>query len=207
MSSDQCTVQSTDPRLTELLQSGYVVVGESWGARLRLTDPLDLTPFDAVIELTTMQELVVQELDESWAPQLTALEEMNYTDYPQTPATGVPRRTEADVTALWASGYRVFGVIDAGHLVAATVMHNKPERAETEFTSVLSSHRRRGLSVAAKAASIIAFAQDGVREFGTGGAQSNTASMQMNKRLGYAIEEQWLSLERSPSSPLQLEQT
>ena len=67
-------------------------------------------------------------------------------------------------------------------------------RGETEFTSVDPAHRRKGLAVAVKAASIIALAADDVRIFGTGGAEANSGSIRMNEHLGYSIEERWLSL-------------
>jgi hypothetical protein len=35
-----------------------------------------------------------------------------------------------------------------------------------------------------------------VTVFGTGGAEENTASVAMNARLGYVVEERWLTLER-----------
>jgi hypothetical protein len=56
------------------------------------------------------------------------------------------------------------------------------------------AHRRRGLAVAVKAASILALADDGVRVFGTGGAAVNAGSIRMNEHLGYVIEERWFSL-------------
>ena len=68
------------------------------------------------------------------------------------------------------------------------------ERSETECTSVHRSCRLSGLAFAVKAASVTALANDGVRIFGTGGAQINAGSIRMNEHLGYAIEERWLSL-------------
>jgi hypothetical protein len=185
VNADIQVVQVNDPRLQHLTESGYVVVGESWGARLRLSDPPDLTVLNAA---------VVEELDTSWAPQVTALEALNHADYPYTPATAAPHRDESDVRELWRSGCRLFGAINDGQLVAVSTILLTTGRAETEFTSVHRSCRRRGLAVAVKAASITALANDGVRIFGTGGAQINTGSIRMNEHLGYAIEERWLSL-------------
>jgi len=189
-------VQSTDPRVPELVQSGYVVVGESWGARLRLGDPLDLSVLNAAVDAATHRGFLIQELDAGWAAQVTALEALNYRDYPSTPATAVPHRDESDVLELWASGCRLFGAVDDGQLVALSVITATAARGETEFTSVHPSYRRRRLAVAVKAASIRALAQDGARLFGTGGAQVNVGSIRMNERLGYVIEERWLSLAR-----------
>lgn len=187
-------VQFTDPRAQQLMQAGYVVVGESWGARLRLSDPPDLSALNAVVVAATEQVFLIQELDASWAPQVTVLEALNYADYPYTPATEEPHRDESDVLELWRSGCRLFGAIDDGQLVAVSVISLTAARGETEFTSVHPAYRRRGLAVAVKAASITALAEDGVRIFGTGGAQVNTGSIRMNELLGYAIEERWLSL-------------
>ena len=187
-------VQFNDPRVQHLTEAGYVVVGESWGARLRLSDPPDLSALNAAVVAATEQAFLIQELDASWAPQVTALEALNYADYPYTPATEVPHRDEADVLELWRSGCRLFGAIDDRQLVAVSVISLTAERGETEFTSVDSSYRRRGLAVAVKAASITALADDGVRIFGTSGAQVNAGSIRMNENLGYAIEERWLSL-------------
>jgi len=190
-------VQSTDPRVPELVHSGYVVVGESWGARLRLGDPLELSALNAAVTAATQQGFLVRELDVGWAAQVTTLEALNYRDYPSTPATAVPHRDESDVLELWASGCRLFGAVDDGQLVALSVITVTAARAETEFTSVHPSYRRRGLAVAVKAASIRALAHGGARLFGTGGAQVNSGSIRMNEHLGYVIEERWLSFARS----------
>ncbi|TFD46998.1 GNAT family N-acetyltransferase [Cryobacterium frigoriphilum] len=194
MTADIEIVQLNDPRLQHLIEAGYVVVGESWGARLRLSEPPHRAVLTAAVVAATDQGFLIKELDDSWAPQVTALEAVNHADYPYTPATAVPQRDESEVLELWRSGYRLFGAIDAGQLVAVTVISLTTARAETEFTSVHPSYRRRGLAVAVKAASITALADDGVRIFGTGGAQVNAGSIRMNEHLGYAIEERWLSL-------------
>jgi hypothetical protein len=53
-----------------------------------------------------------------------------------------------------------------------------------------------------KAASILALVDDGVTTFGTGDAAANEASLQANRALGYAIEEQWRSyLSPEPDRP------
>ncbi|MEB0203651.1 GNAT family N-acetyltransferase [Cryobacterium sp. 5I3] len=180
--------------MKRLTEAGYVVVGESWGARLRLSDPPNLTVLNAAVVAATDQGFLIEELDDSWALQVTALEALNHADYPFTPATSVPHRDECDVLELWKSGCRLFGAITDGQLVAVSVISLTATRAETEFTSVHRSYRRKGLAVAVKAASVTALAHDGVRIFGTGGAQVNAGSIRMNEHLGYAIEERWLSL-------------
>ncbi|MDJ0325332.1 hypothetical protein QMG61_16320, partial [Cryobacterium sp. PH31-AA6] len=158
MTGDTRVVQSNDPRAQELTQAGYVVVGESWGARLRLSDPPDLWRQAAAVAAATAQGFTIQELDASWAPQVAALEALNYDDYPFTPATAVPRRSEADMLGLWTSGYRLFGANHDGLLAAVTVINQDAGRGETEFTSVHPSYRRIGLAIAVKGASITALA-------------------------------------------------
>ena len=194
VNADIQVVQLNDPCLQHLIEAGYVVVGESWGARLRLSDPPDLTVLNAAVVAAMDQGFLIEELDTSWAPQVTALEAVNHADYPITPATSVPHRDESDVRELWRSGCRLFGAINDGQLVAVSTIRLTTARAETEFTSVHRSCRRRGLAVAVKAASITALANDGVRIFGTGDAQINAGSIRMNEHLGYAVEERWLSL-------------
>ncbi|MEB0004776.1 GNAT family N-acetyltransferase [Cryobacterium sp. 10I1] len=194
MNADIQVVQVSDPCVKRLTEAGYVVVGESWGARLRLSDPPNLTVLNAAVVAATDQGFLIEELDDSWALQVTALEALNHADYPFTPATSVPHRDECDVLELWKSGCRLFGAITDGQLVAVSVISLTATRAETEFTSVHRSYRRKGLAVAVKAASVTALAHDGVRIFGTGGAQVNAGSIRMNEHLGYAIEERWLSL-------------
>ena len=186
-------VQFNDPRQL-LTEAGYLVVGESWGAHLRLSDPPDLSVLNAAVVAATEQGFLIEELNASWAPQVTAREALNHSDYPYTPATAVPHRDESDVLELWESGYRLFGAITDGQRVAVSASSLTATRAKTEFTSLHRSYRRKGLAVAVKAASVTALAHDGVRIFGTGGAQVNAGSIRMNEHLGYAIQERWLSL-------------
>jgi GNAT superfamily N-acetyltransferase len=76
-------------------------------------------------------------------------------------------------------------------VIGRTVRHG-----ETEFTSVLSDYRGRGIGQAVKAASILALASEGVTTFGTGGAGLNEASLRANRALGYVVEERWRSYQR-----------
>ena len=69
---------------------------------------------------------------------------------------------------------------------------------ETDFTAAHPGHRRRGLGTAVKAASVLARAHDGATRFGTGGADSNVASLAMNRAVGYQITETWHTYRRVP---------
>lgn len=57
----------------------------------------------------------------------------------------------------------MFGAYDGEQLVGATLIAHRGNHAETEFTSVLASHRGSGIGAAVKAASIIACVNDGLR--------------------------------------------
>ena len=59
---------------------------------------------------------------------------------------------------------------------------------------VAATWRGRGLGTAVKATSILALLASGLRVFRTGGAADNTAIRTANQRLGYVIDEQWLTL-------------
>lgn len=211
------TMLSTDPRRSELEAAGWRLAGESWGARLRLPDPPDLSP---ILGRAAAAGFDVMELDATWIPRIVDLERLTHADYPDTPATRQPQRSERDVDDLYRAGTRFFGaangsgsdgrvaddpvaddpvVSDRPHgdraLVALTAVTPHGEYAETEFTSVDPIYRRRGLARAVKSASIVTLAGEGVRTFGTGGAQVNAASIGMNESLGYVIEERWVTLE------------
>lgn len=193
MTSDIRIVRS-DPALEDLLASGYRIVAESWGARLRLDDPPALAVQAGAVANAVAVGGVVAELHAGDAAAIAAVEKATNADYPVTPATTQPLRTEDELRSLVAAG-RAFGVRLQSRLVAVTVLSRiGPTVAETEFTSVLALARRRGFGTAAKAATILALAHEGVRTFGTGGAQVNAASIRMNESLGYVIEERWLSL-------------
>lgn len=193
---DSEIVRDDDPRIASLEAAGYRVVGESWAARLRNPDRELLA--SAVLRASSAG-LDVRELDPSYAEALFALESVNEKDYPYTPATHREVGGLGRIEALWSEGARVFGAFDGSLLVAATLISAKPERAETQFTSVLDGYRGRGIGQAVKAASILAFLSEGIEVFGTGGAGVNEASLGANRALGYVIEERWRSYAPPPS--------
>lgn len=136
----------------------------------------------------------ITELDDDGIPAVVALESLTHIDYPDTPATRQPWRTDADLREMREKGTRFFGAVRGGELVGITGITPREEYAETEFTSVHPGYRRCGIALAVKAASIVALASEGVRTFGTGGAQINSGSIGMNQALGYVVDERWVSL-------------
>jgi len=105
--------------------------------------------------------------------------------------------------ALPGSARRAFGAISTdGGLVAMTWTDVDGVRAETDFTVVREADRGRGFGTAVKAAALLALLDAGVRLFRTGGSSENAASIATNRRLGYVLDEEWLTLEpRSPEQP------
>lgn len=193
---DVVVLRAEDPRCPDLESSGYALVGESWGARLRLADPPDLTLATAAVDRAVALGIDVRELGADAADAVRVLEEANHPDYPFTPATAHVSRNLKRTRALWADGRRVFGALDGTVLVAVTAIERAGQHGETKFTSVLAGYRGRGIGSAVKAASIVALAANGVRTFGTGGAGVNEASLGANRALGYVIEEHWRSYRR-----------
>ncbi|NIK55168.1 GNAT family N-acetyltransferase [Kribbella shirazensis] len=180
-------VRDDDPRCAELEAAGYRVVGESWA--VRLFDP-DRELLESAVRRAVAGGLTIRELGPEAAEILHALEKANEADYPYTPATHRVVGELADTRALWPE-HRVFGAFDGNRLVGATVIRQKDGFGDTKFTSVLATHRRRGVAQAVKAASILAFLDIGITRFSTGGAAANQASLQANQSLGYQLTEHW----------------
>lgn len=184
---------STDPTCQELEASGWQVQAESWGARLRPTEE-DLPRLTHLVTRARAQGYAVQELDRSDAAAVAALDEATRNDYPQAgPATEHEPVDRSRAEVLLAEG-RGFGAIDPdGGLVAVSMTRGEGEQVETDFTAVHPEHRTVGLGTAVKAASVLAWWADGGRVFGTGGAQTNPASLAINRSVGYSVTERWLT--------------
>ncbi|MBF4575167.1 GNAT family N-acetyltransferase [Frondihabitans sp. VKM Ac-2883] len=182
-------------RHDELVESGFLPVGESWGARLEVS-PSVLSLCRQIVFGAEASGFECGELGRSDLRDVVHLESLVAGDYPSTPATVHEVPSLRELEALSDRGVRSFGLRHEGSLVAVTLVGLAADRAETEFTSVHPEYRRQGLSKAVKASSILALALEGVALFGTGGAAVNEASIRMNESLGYCITEPWVSLER-----------
>lgn len=186
-------LQSTDPARSELEEQGWQVVAESWGARLHPAEE-DLPRLRHLVERARAHGYDVVELGADDAAEVAALEAATSPDYPSAgPATEHETVDEAGAASLLQRG-RLFGVRDVqGDLIAMTTTSRRADRVETGFTSVHPEHRNQGLGTAVKAASVLAWWEDGARVFGAGGAQTNAASLAMNWAVGYTVTERWLT--------------
>lgn len=189
-------LRDDDPRCAVLEAGGYRLVGESWGARLRDPDPALL---EAAVLRVAGSGVSARELGSEFAEAYHELELANEKDYPYTPATHHVVGDLEQFRALWGDGGRVFGALDGERLVGATSIGPMEGRWDTSFTSVLSEYRGKGIGQAVKAASILALLAEGVRVFGTGGADQNDASLGANLALGYVVEERWRSYAPPPA--------
>ena len=106
-------VRSTDPWRAELEAAGYVVVAESWGARLRISEGFDFRALHAAIEHVEASGLRIEELDARFAAALVDLEVDNQADYPCTPATPHQAPSLDAAVQMWVNGSRVFGCYEA----------------------------------------------------------------------------------------------
>ncbi len=76
----------------------------------------------------------------------------------------------------------------AGRVVAFTLLRVAGRRGWSSMTGVHPEHRRRGLSLAVKAATLRAAARAGVRRCSTGNSADNAAVLALNSRLGYQLQ-------------------
>ena len=173
--------------------TGYTLVGESWGARLRLAGDNDLSIYSEAIRSVLENGIHIQELDVGFSDALLELEMINNPDYPYTPATFHAVPTMESTHALWRPDNRIFGAINGGVLIGAVATSRKDKIVELDFGSLLREYRGRGIGKAMAAAVILAWVKSGIRIFATGGAAVNDASLGTVRSLGFSVEEKWRS--------------
>lgn len=79
-------------------------------------------------------------------------------------------------------------VDEAGRVAAFTLLRVADRRGWSSMTAVHPRHRRRGLSLAVKAATLRAAAGAGVRRCSTGNSADNAPVLALNSRLGYQLQ-------------------
>jgi len=179
--------------LGRLARAGYAVTSRSWGALLEVGD--DLSAFQDAVTAATARGVALRPLVAADAEAAARLHTASRADFPSTPATEADRYGTAEMAELLAGSHAV-GAWAGGELVAMTlVLVAQPgDAAETELTLTRADHRGRGLATAVKAEAVLDLVRVGVTRFATGGAQVNAAMLAVNRRLGYVLEPQWLTL-------------
>ena len=190
-------LRDDDPRADELRESGWTIIAESWGARLEVNEST-LERCREAVEAAG-DAVQIRELRRADAADLAQLDALTEQDYPYTPATPHRASTAQQIEARLDTGVRAFGAFVDHQLVATTLIAERDDAWDTDFTAVLPEFRRRGIGAAVKAASILACVESGVSAFTTGGAAINAASVAANQTLGYRIVERWFSW--MPPSP------
>lgn len=191
MQTEQIVMRSDDARRHALVAAGWVVTSRSWAAELATAR----VSIDVLSVLTERGRRAgsVREMVDADLGSVLALDSATLADYPGGVATQHVALTPS--TARVTGTRRAFGIIDDdGRALAVTYLDVAGGRAETDFTVVAADHRGRGLGTAVKAASVLTLARDGVEVFRTGGSAENAAILRANLRLGYVVDEEWLTL-------------
>lgn len=190
-------VRADDARVGVLEAAGWLVVARSWAAQLNAAD----VDIDALSELIRDGRVhgEVREIEKCDLGAVLDLDATTLADYPGGIAT--QHRPLTAATARVTAQRRGFGVFDdAGRALAVTFVDIDGNSADTDFTVVGAEHRRTGIGTAVKAASVLALVRDGVEVFRTGGAAENAAIRAANERLGYVIDEEWVTLAPRPAA-------
>ncbi|MBI3429323.1 MAG: GNAT family N-acetyltransferase [Actinobacteria bacterium] len=196
MSSEIEIVNALDPKCQVLEALGYAIVGESWGAHLQLTEPIDLRRYSEKISKLQTLGYRMESLPVGTAQQVLELELINNPDYPYTPATAHAPPTYEGTMALWKSGNWIVGAFKDDQLVGVVVASKGATEVNIDFGSVRREHRGLGVGSAIASLAIITNANLGERFFSTGGAIVNEASQATVNSLGFVVDEKWRSYER-----------
>lgn len=189
-------LNSLDPKCLELEALGYTVIGKSWGAHLRLIDPIDLSTYSEKISNLTAIGYRVESLLLAAAQAVLELELINNPDYPYTPATSHAPPTFETVASLWEPGNWIFGAFKDAQLIGVVAASKREMEVNIDFASVRKEDRGLGVGSAISSLAIITCANLGERLFSTGGAAVNEASQATVRNLGFVVDEQWRSYER-----------
>lgn len=190
MDTQRAVMRADDPRRRELETQGWTTVARSWGAAL------DSASIDTEVAAALVTRAATcgaaREVQNADVPQILALDALTARDYPGDIATRHEPLTSR--TARVGGGRRAFGVFAQGRALAVTYLDLSGHLAEIDFTVVTPELRHRGLGSAVKAASLLALIREGVTAFRTGGSSENTAILAINQRLGFVVDEQWVTL-------------
>ena len=165
MNSEIEIVNALDPKCQELEALGYVVVGESWGAHLRLLEPIDSSLYLEKISRLRNSGYRVESLPLGLADQVLELELINNPDYPYTPATAHATPTFESTRSLWKSDNWVFGAFKEEVLVGVVAASKGAREVNIDFGSVRREHRGLGVGSAIASLAISTYTNLGERLF------------------------------------------
>jgi ribosomal protein S18 acetylase RimI-like enzyme len=97
---------------------------------------------------------------------------------------------------LWKSGTWIFGAFRESELVGVLAATQKQEEVNLDFGSVRSDQRGLGVGSSIASKAIVSLHRRGIRNFSTGGAASNAASLATVVSLGFSVDEIWRSYSR-----------
>ena len=187
-------LRAEDPEVAELCSSEWEITARSFGAVLHAKD---IRPSELMGFLLGVQPIEIRELLASDSPAILELDHLTESDYPGGVATAhTPLDTETSVATLEHPGFGAFA--EDGRLIGMTFVDVEatPAVADTDFTVVVPEYRGRHIATALKAASLLTLTERGIQVFRTGGSADNTAILSADARLGYTIDEHWVTLER-----------
>lgn len=187
-------LRADDPRAPALTGAGWRVLARSWAAELDLTR-IDAPHLGGLVDRATGAGFTIRALREADVADVLALDAATAGDYVGGPASAHDRLTSE--SAAVGAGRLGFGAFaPSGELIGMTyldVTEGRPE-AEVDFTVVAGEHRGRGLATALKAFAVLELARRGLRSVRTGGSADNPASVGANARVGFVVDEHWITL-------------
>ncbi|WP_216378650.1 GNAT family N-acetyltransferase [Arcanobacterium phocae] len=191
---DPRILREDSPEVHQLNQAGWTVGSTSWGARLFLDDDADLSSYHRYVDDTVRAGFQIRELTGDDLTELYTLDRLVAPDFPSTPASHhepLPDNFDVNIAD---HNARAWGAFKGDQLVGFSIVFDAGGRWEVDRTSVHPDYRRRGVAKAMKSASVLETYASGVRQWGTGGASINQASLRMNKALGFVLEPLWLTM-------------
>lgn len=196
LAGDTAILRSDDPHVPQLLAAGYQVVAESWGAQLDAAR----ANIAALHELVSVvpQGVTIRPLAASDIDVALMLDEETVPDYPPGQAVFheplTPKRAQVHARRVAVGAW---APQTGAELIAMTYFDLTGNHAETDFTATHSQWRGHGIATAIKAAGVLFLIQQGITRFRTGGSGENLGILAANAKVGYVVDEKWLTLKRS----------
>ncbi|HEX4976544.1 MAG TPA: GNAT family N-acetyltransferase [Nocardioides sp.] len=167
---------------------GFRLGGRS---RISWVDARDVPPSDVLGDRVPSPDLRLVPVADAGPEAVWACHQATITDDPSGFGRQVPLATYVEEEwgdPLLRHDLSHAAVDEAGRVVAFSLLRVAGRRGWSSMTGVHPEHRRRGLSLAVKAATLRAAAGAGVRQCSTGNSAENAAVLALNSRLGYQLQ-------------------